>query len=138
MVDVSDKQVTRRRAVAECFVMLEGCHLEALSNNPKGDVLAIAQVAGIQAAKRTSELIPLCHNLPLETVQMNLAVESSGVRITAETVAEAKTGVEMEAITAVSIAALTLYDMLKSAGHGITIQSIRLIQKSGGKQDYKA
>lgn len=138
MVDVSDKQVTRRRAVAECFVMLEGCHLEALSNNPKGDVLAIAQVAGIQAAKRTSELIPLCHSLPLETVQMNLAVESSGVRITAETVAEAKTGVEMEAITAVSIAALTLYDMLKSAGHGITIQSIRLIQKSGGKQDYKA
>lgn len=138
MVDVSDKQVTRRRAVAEGFVMLEGRHLEALSNNPKGDVLAIAQVAGIQAAKRTSELIPLCHSLPLETVQMNLAVESSGVRITAETVAEAKTGVEMEAITAVSIAALTLYDMLKSAGHGITIQSIRLIQKSGGKQDYKA
>lgn len=137
MVDVSEKQPTLRRALAEGFVRLQPAHMAALDEHPKGDALAVAQVAGIQAAKRTSELIPLCHQLPLQSVSMWLELEQEGVRIRSECVALANTGVEMEAITAVLVAAATIYDMLKSAGHGMVIEHVRLIEKTGGKSDWK-
>ncbi|MCH8273662.1 MAG: cyclic pyranopterin monophosphate synthase MoaC [Armatimonadetes bacterium] len=136
MVDVSDKEVTRRHAVAEAFVRLSDAHIAALKNNPKGDALAVSRIAGIQAGKRTAELIPLCHPLPLALVAVNLQVTDEGVVISAEATAEAKTGVEMEALTAASVAALTLYDMLKSAGPEMEIEKIRLVEKTGGKSDW--
>lgn len=137
MVDVGVKPRTRRRATAEGFVKLGADHLAAIDKHPKGDVFAVAQIAGIQAAKRTWDLIPLCHQIPLSHVSLTLTSEEAGIRIRSEADAEAGTGVEMEALAAVSVAALTVYDMLKSAGHEIEIKEIRLLEKTGGKEDWK-
>lgn len=138
MVDVSEKNTTVRTARAEAFVRLSPRHLDALDSLPKGDALTVAQVAGIQAAKRTSELIPLCHPLPLSHVAVELQKEAEGVRIRSSCRTESRTGVEMEALTAVSVAALALYDMVKAIGQDIRIESVRLLEKSGGKSDWKA
>jgi len=137
MVDVSGKPITSRRAVAEGFVRMSDSHMNALSCLPKGDALTVAQIAGIQAAKQTSGLIPLCHPLPLSRIVVSLKKESQGVRILAEVATCATTGVEMEALTAVSVAALTVYDMVKSIGQDMEVTEIRLIEKTGGKSDWK-
>lgn len=136
MVDVSSKPVTRRAAVAAGRISLTPTHLNAMEAHPKGDPLAVAQVAAIQAVKKTSELVPLCHPIPLEKVSVSLAVSEGGVDIRCECVAEARTGVEMEAIVGVSVAAITIYDMLKSEGHGMEIGPIKLLSKTGGKSDW--
>lgn len=138
MVDVSGKEVSTRRAVASCKVRLSPATVEILRSheNPKGDPLEIARIAGIMAAKKTSELIPLCHQIALSKVHVTAELMDDGVRITAEAVTDAKTGVEMEALTAVSIAALTIYDMCKAVQKDIEITEIRLEEKTGGKGDY--
>ncbi len=133
MVDVSAKAETLREAEAQAEVRLGRAALGALQDNPKGNVLEVARIAGIAAAKRTAELIPLCHNLPLTGIDISLAVRGAVVRIRANVRTTAGTGVEMEALTAVSVAALTVYDMCKSTGHGITIDNICLLKKSGGR-----
>ena len=134
MVDVSAKPVTERRATASAFVAMSAGTLDLVRGGglPKGDVLAAARLAGIMAAKRTHELIPLCHPLPLDSVGVDFQLEAEGIAVSATAVATARTGVEMEAMTAVAIAALTLYDMCKSVERGITIGPIRLERKSGG------
>jgi len=132
MVDVSRKAETLREAEAEAAVRLGRAALIALRDNPKGNVLEVARIAGISAAKRTADLIPLCHNLPLSGIDVDIAVRGTVVRIRARVRTTAGTGVEMEALTAVSVAALTVYDMCKAAGHGITIEQICLLHKSGG------
>ncbi len=138
MVDVSDKAATRREAVVEAFVELSETVLAALPNNPKGDPLEVARFAGIQAAKRTSELIPMCHPIALSFVDVEATVVAGGVRIRATAATTAGTGVEMEAMVAASIAALTVYDMTKALDKGIRIREVALISKSGGKSgDYK-
>ena len=133
MVDVGDKPTTRRCAIARARVRLGAAARRALKSNAKGDVLAAARVAGIQAAKKTSELIPLCHPLALAHVAVDLMAKPWGVEVlaTAETVAQ--TGVEMEAMTAAAVAALTLYDMLKAVERGIVIEQVVLVEKSGGR-----
>jgi cyclic pyranopterin phosphate synthase len=137
MVDVSGKQATRRSATASAFVELSAAVLAALPQNPKGDPLEVARFAGIQAAKRTSELIPMCHPLPLTHVDVQARVEDGGVRITATAATVGVTGVEMEALTAASVAALTVYDMTKALDKAIVIRDVRLEAKSGGKSgDY--
>ena len=130
MVDVGAKPMSRRRAVASGSVQMASSTATALRNLPKGDALATAQLAGIQAAKRTSGLIPLCHALALSRVDVELSVDANSVRIvaTAETVAQ--TGVEMEALTAVAVAALTVYDMAKAIDKGMAIGDIKLIEKT--------
>jgi cyclic pyranopterin monophosphate synthase len=137
MVDVGEKDTTRRTAIAEGILRMRPDALAALEQGrgPKGDPLLVAQIAGIQAAKRTAELIPLCHPLPLTTVQLELAVEHDlpGVRATARTGVVARTGVEMEALTAVTVALLTVYDMLKAVDRGMEIERVRLLRKSGGR-----
>jgi cyclic pyranopterin monophosphate synthase len=133
MVDVGGKQPTRRTATASAFVELSGAVLAALPQNPKGDPLEVARFAGIQAAKRTSELIPMCHPLPLAHVDVQARIEGNGVRITATAATVGVTGVEMEALTAASVAALTVYDMTKALDKAIVIRDIRLESKSGGK-----
>jgi len=135
MVDVSAKQDSVRIALAESLVILTPDILQLLrdSDIPKGDVLATARIAGIQAAKKCSELIPLCHPLPLTKVSVDLQIESDLVRIQATCKTTGKTGVEMEALTAVSVAALTIYDMCKALDKSIEIKSTRLLKKSGGK-----
>ena len=135
MVDVSDKTPTRREAVAEAFVKLPKEAQDALERGGvgKGDPLMVAQLAGIMAAKKTSELIPLCHPIPLSSVDVSLERVVGGVRIVSHARTTDKTGVEMEALTAVSVAALTVYDMLKAVSKGIQISSIRLLSKTGGK-----
>jgi len=133
MVDVSAKANTLREAEAQAEVRLGRAALSALKDNPKGNVLEVARIAGISAAKRTSELIPLCHNLPLTDIDLDIVVRGTVVRIRGRVRTTAGTGVEMEALTAVSVAALTVYDMCKAAGHGITIESICLLKKSGGR-----
>jgi cyclic pyranopterin monophosphate synthase len=137
MVDVSGKAVTARVAVAEGFVAMQPETLALLTQAraAKGDVLATARIAGIMAAKRTAELIPLCHPLALTKVAVDLTPTDSppGVRVVAEAKISGQTGVEMEALTAVSVACLTIYDMLKAADRGMTISGIRLLEKSGGK-----
>jgi len=133
MVDVSSKVETRREAEAQAEVRLGRAALAALRDNPKGNVLEVARIAGISAAKRTSELIPLCHNLPLTGIDLDIAVRGTVVRIRGRVRTTSGTGVEMEALTAVSVAALTVYDMCKAAGHGITIENICLLTKSGGR-----
>ena len=133
MVDVSAKQATRRTATASAFVELSKEVLAALPSNPKGNPLEVARFAGIQAAKRTSDLIPMCHPLPLTHVDVTAAIESDGVRISATTSTVGPTGVEMEALTAASVAALTVYDMTKALDKSIVIRHIRLEEKSGGK-----
>jgi cyclic pyranopterin monophosphate synthase len=137
MVDVGDKAVTVREAVARGEVRMKAATLRAVTGGKtkKGDVLAAARIAGILAAKRTHELIPLCHPLPVESIAVDLAADRkrSAVRIEARVRVEAKTGVEMEALTAVAVAGLTLYDMLKSIDRGMTIGAIALVRKSGGR-----
>ena len=133
MVDVSAKQASRRTATASAFVELSAAVLAALPSNPKGNPLEVARFAGIQAAKRTSELIPMCHPLPLTHVDVKAEVVKGGVRITATAATVGPTGVEMEALTAASVAALTVYDMTKALDKGIVIREIRLEAKTGGK-----
>ena len=135
MVDVSGKAATTRRATAEGFVRMQPATLAAILDREfaKGDVLEVARLAGIMAAKRTGELIPLCHPLPLESVTIEVTpVGDDRLRIIAETAVTARTGVEMEALTAVSVAALTVYDMCKAVDRGMTIEQTRLLAKSGG------
>ena len=133
MVDVTSKPETRRTARAHAFVRMSREVLEALPNNPKGDPLGVARVAGIMAAKRTADLIPLCHPLPLTHASIDLMIESDGVRIIASAATAAPTGVEMEALTAASVAALTIYDMTKALDKRIEIGEIYLLEKTGGK-----
>jgi cyclic pyranopterin phosphate synthase len=133
MVDVSAKQSTRRTATASAFVELSAAVLAALPANPKGNPLEVARFAGIQAAKRTSELIPMCHPLPLTNVDVQAEVVEGGVCIRATATTTGQTGVEMEALTAASVAALTVYDMTKALDKSIVIRAIQLEQKSGGK-----
>lgn len=137
MVDVSAKQSTRRSATASAFVELSSAVLAALPQNPKGNPLEVARFAGIQGAKRTSELIPMCHPLPLTHVDIEAVIVENGVAIRATAATTGQTGVEMEALTAVTIAALTVYDMTKALDKSIVIRSIQLEHKSGGKSgDY--
>lgn len=136
MVDVGAKAVTQREAIAEALIQMEPATLELIVSGrvPKGDVLAVARIAGIQAAKRTDELIPLCHGLALSAVHMEFEPQAKGrLRIEARALCEGKTGVEMEALVAASVAALTVYDMVKAVDRGMAIQQVRLIKKSGGK-----
>jgi cyclic pyranopterin phosphate synthase len=133
MVDVSAKAETRREAVASAFVELNEAVLAALPDNPKGNPLEVARFAGIQAAKRTSELIPMCHPLPLSFVDVTAEVVAGGVEIRATAATVAGTGVEMEAMTAAAVAALTIYDMTKALDKGIRIREVVLESKSGGK-----
>lgn len=135
MVDVADKAVTHRRAVAEAFVTMRPDTLAMIVEGraPKGDVLAVARVAGIMGAKRTSDLIPLCHPLALTHASVELVPESGGIRVTAVAETDGKTGVEMEALTAASVAALTLYDMCKAVERGMTVTDVRLLSKEGGR-----
>ena len=138
MVDVSAKPETRRLARAHAFVRIRPEVLERLPDNPKGNPLEIARVAGIMAAKKTSELIPLCHPLALSHADVEVRVESRGVRIIASAATTAQTGVEMEALTAASVTALTVYDMIKALDKSIEIQDLYLLEKSGGKSgDYR-
>ena len=133
MVDVSTKQATRRSATASAFVELSAAVLAALPANPKGDPLEVARIAGIQAAKRTAELIPMCHPLPLTHVDVRAEIAEGGLRIKASAATTGPTGVEMEALTAAAVAALTVYDMTKALDKGIVIRNVRLEAKSGGK-----
>jgi cyclic pyranopterin monophosphate synthase len=133
MVDVSEKPVTERRATAHAFVAMKPSVLEALPRNKKGNPLEVARIAGIQAAKKTSELIPLCHQLPLTHVAVELQMKDNGVEIIASAATAAQTGVEMEALTAATVAALTVYDMTKALDKGIEIRDIWLLEKTGGK-----
>jgi cyclic pyranopterin phosphate synthase len=133
MVDVSGKAATRRQAEASGFVAIKPDVLAALPKNPKGDPLEIARIAGIMAAKRTAELIPMCHPLPLALVDVDLRLCENGVAVTSKVATTAETGVEMEALVAVSVAALTVYDMCKGADKSIEIREIVLERKSGGK-----
>jgi cyclic pyranopterin phosphate synthase len=132
MVDVSAKPATRREATASAFVALSKAVLKAMPKNPKGNPLEVARVAGIQAAKKTSELIPMCHPLPLTFIDVITTVTKKGVIISASAATTANTGVEMEALTAASVAALTIYDMTKALDKSITIERIQLEEKSGG------
>jgi cyclic pyranopterin phosphate synthase len=133
MVDISGKPATRREAEACAFVAIKPEALAALPQNPKGDPLEVARIAGIMAAKRTAELIPMCHPLPLALVDVNLRLCENGVAITSKVATTAETGVEMEALVAASVAALTVYDMCKGADKSIEIREIALERKSGGK-----
>ena len=138
MVDVSAKARTRREAEASAFVAMTSAVLAALPQNPKGNPLEVARIAGIMAAKRTSELIPMCHPLPLALVDVDVTLCENGVTITSKVATTAETGVEMEALVAASVAALTLYDMCKALDKGIEIREIVLQRKSGGKSgDYR-
>lgn len=133
MVDTSGKSATKREAEASAFVAIRPEVLALLPSNPKGDPLEVARIAGIMAAKRTSDLIPMCHPLPLSLVDVEVRVCENGVAVTSKVTTTAETGVEMEALVAVSVAALTLYDMLKAGDKGIEIREIVLERKSGGK-----
>ena len=133
MVDVSAKTETRRTARAHAFVRMNEAVLASLPANPKGNPLEIARIAGIMAAKKTSELIPLCHPLPLSHVDVEVTVETEGIRILTSAATAAQTGVEMEALTAAAVAALTVYDMTKALDKGIEIQDLYLLEKTGGK-----
>ena len=137
MVDVSAKAATRREAEASAYVLLKPAVLKALPKNPKGDPLEVARLAGIMAAKKTADLIPMCHPLPLTHVDVNMRLCENGVAITSKVTTTAVTGVEMEALMAASVAALTVYDMCKALDKGIEIRQIMLNRKSGGKSgDY--
>ena len=140
MVDVGDKPVTTRTAVASGFVRMAAATVQAIREHhtPKGDPLEVARLAGVMAAKRTSELIPLCHPLPLTHADVQVEVREDGVNIVATARTDGKTGVEMEALTAVSVAALTLYDMCKAIDKAMEITDIRLESKTGGRSgDYQ-
>jgi cyclic pyranopterin phosphate synthase len=137
MVDVGGKDVTERRAVARAVVRMSPstAALVEAGDAPKGDVIGVARIAGIQAAKRTDELIPLCHSLPLSFVDVEAAIDAPAgtVALTAEARTTAQTGVEMEAMTAASVAALTVYDMVKGVERGVVVEAVQLLEKSGGK-----
>jgi cyclic pyranopterin phosphate synthase len=139
MVDVGAKDVTDRRAVARATVRMapETAAAVARGDAPKGDVVGTARIAGIQAAKRTAELIPLCHPLPLSFVDVRVEVADDRVEIEAEARTSAQTGVEMEAMTAASVAALTVYDMVKGIERGVEIAEVVLLEKSGGRHDWR-
>ena len=137
MVDVSAKAATRREAEASAFVVLSDAVLAALPKNPKGNPLEVARFAGIQAAKRTADLIPMCHPLPLSFIDVSATVVAGGIEIRSTAATVAGTGVEMEALTAAAVAALTIYDMCKALDKSIAIREIVLVRKSGGKSgDY--
>jgi cyclic pyranopterin phosphate synthase len=137
MVDVSGKTATRREAEASAFVAVKPAVLKALPKNPKGDPLEVARLAGIMAAKRTADLIPMCHPLPLTHVDVSLRLHKNGVAINSTVTTTALTGVEMEALVAASVAALTVYDMCKALDKGIEIREVALERKTGGKSgDY--
>jgi cyclic pyranopterin phosphate synthase len=138
MVDVSEKAVTSRRAVAEGRVLLTPAIANAIKKNgvAKGNVLEVARIAGIQAAKKTSELIPLCHPIPISSIELNIELVGREVRIRSEVKADAKTGAEMEALTAVSVTALVVYDMCKGIDKGMKIESVQLLEKEGGKSGH--
>ena len=141
MVDVSDKAITAREAVAEGFVRMspETLKLALSGEGKKGDVRAVAEIAGVMAAKQTSSLIPMCHPLPITKAEVRVEAGEGGLSVTARVKTTGQTGVEMEALTAVSVACLTLYDMLKAAEKGMVIEAVRLISKTGGKSgDYQA
>lgn len=141
MVDTSDKEISSRRAIASARVLMSAETVAALREHrtPKGDPLEAARLAGIMAAKRTADLIPLCHPLPLTHVEVRAEIDDMGVLLEAEAATKAQTGVEMEALTAVTVAALTVYDMCKALEKGMTITDVRLEHKSGGKSgDYSA
>jgi cyclic pyranopterin phosphate synthase len=135
MVDVSDKPSTDREAVAEGFLRLapETLALAVSGQGRKGDVRAVAEIAGVMAAKRTSDLIPMCHPLDISKAEVAVEVDAGRLKVTARVRTTGRTGVEMEALTAVSVACLTLYDMLKAADRGMVIEDIRLLSKSGGR-----
>ncbi|MFM5916907.1 MAG: cyclic pyranopterin monophosphate synthase MoaC [Novosphingobium sp.] len=135
MVDVGSKAETRRLAIASGFIKMSEQAVGAISDGtvPKGDVLAAARIAGIMAAKKTADLIPLCHPLPLDAVAVDFALEPSGVRVTASASLSGRTGVEMEALTAVSVALLTIYDMAKAIDKAMVIGEVMLVEKRGGK-----
>ena len=133
MVDVSGKSASRREARASAMVVMRPEVLKELPRNPKGEPLEVARLAGVMAAKRTAELIPLCHNLPLSLVDVTAELCENGVRLNSRVTTEAQTGVEMEALVAVSVAALTVYDMCKAMDKGIEIRQVVLEEKSGGK-----
>ena len=138
MVDVSAKQPTVREAEASAFVAMSRDVLRALPQNPKGDPLEVARIAGIQAAKRTADLIPMCHPIPLSKIDVEAKVQKNGIAIRTLVRTTAATGVEMEALVAASVAALTVYDMCKALDKGIEIREIVLLRKSGGKSgDYE-
>lgn len=141
MVDVSDKPVTAREAVAEGFLRMapETLALALSGEGRKGDVRAVAEIAGVMAAKRTAELIPMCHPLPITRAEVRVEPAEGGLAVTARVKTAGQTGVEMEALTAASVALLTLYDMLKAAEKGMVIEAVRLVEKTGGKGgDYRA
>jgi len=141
MVDVGDKLATLRRASARALVRMapDTAARVAAGDAPKGDVISTARIAGIQAAKRTAELIPLCHPLPLSFVDVSIAIDTGDgvVTIEAETRTTAQTGVEMEAMTACTVAALTVYDMVKGIERGVEIAEVALLEKTGGKRDWR-
>jgi cyclic pyranopterin monophosphate synthase len=138
MVDISAKTASRRVAEASAFVSMSPAVLRALPQNPKGNPLEVARIAGISAAKRTSELIPMCHPLPLSFVDVTTEVCENGVKVCSQVATTAPTGVEMEALVAASVAALTVYDMCKALDKGIAIREVVLERKSGGKSgDYR-
>jgi cyclic pyranopterin monophosphate synthase len=139
MVDVGAKPVSDRRAVARAVVRMSAATLAAVrrGDTPKGDVIGTARIAGIQAAKRTAELVPLCHPLPLSFVDVGAELEDNAVVLTAEARTNARTGVEMEAMTAAAVAALTVYDMVKGLERGVSIAEVALLEKSGGKSGYR-
>ena len=139
MVDVGGKPVTDRRAVASAVVRMSADTARAIAEGdaPKGDVIGTARIAGIQAAKRTPDLIPLCHPLPLSFIDVRIEVGEGEVAIEAEARTSAQTGVEMEALTAAAAAALTVYDMVKGIERGVAIGEIHLVEKTGGKEDWR-
>ena len=135
MVDINNKEVTERRAIAEGFVTVKESTVKTILDGklPKGDLFGSARIAGIMAAKKTSELIPLCHILPISSVNIEINITECNIHITADVTSKGQTGVEMEALTAVSISCLTIYDMLKGIDRAATISKIQLISKNGGK-----
>jgi cyclic pyranopterin monophosphate synthase len=140
MVDVGAKDVSDRRAIAAVSVRMSPETIKAVrdGNTPKGDVIGTARIAGIQAAKRTAELIPLYHPLPLSFVDVRIEIAGDRIEIEAEARTSAQTGVEMEALTACSVAALTVYDMVKGVERGVVVDQLRLLEKTGGKEDWRA
>ena len=141
MVDVGAKPVTDRRAVAQALVRMEPstAALVEAGNAPKGDVVGVARIAGIQAAKRTADLVPLCHPLPLSFVDVAISIDAASglVTITAEARTSGQTGVEMEAMTAATVAALTVYDMVKGLERGVEVGEVALLEKTGGREDWR-
>ncbi|MGB4593677.1 MAG: cyclic pyranopterin monophosphate synthase MoaC [Coriobacteriia bacterium] len=138
MVDVAGKDVTHRRAVASAKVLMDATTLEMIISGraAKGDVLAVARVAGIMAAKKTADLIPMCHPLALTHVSVDLEPEYSAIKITATAETDGKTGVEMEALTAAAVAGLTIYDMCKAVDRGMVVTDVMLLEKEGGKSGH--